>query len=261
ERAAPAAPSADAVAQIDGGTTESSAPPATADGVDVTTGATEAEGVTALPASDGAPTLAEAASAPAVLIAEADGVRLLQPSAPARAVTDRVVVDVISYDTDGTVTLEGRGAPPPPPIDRVRVYLNNAPIDSARISDDGSWRLPLEGVATGIYTLRVDQLDRSGRVVSRFETPFKREAPEALARLEDPVAAAGDVSASVITVQPGFTLWGIASDRYGSGLQYVAIFEANVDQIRDPDLIYPGQVFDLPESGADGQSNAAPPEE
>ena len=29
---------------------------------------------------------------------------------------------------------------------------------------------------------------------------------------------------------------------------YVRIFEANRDQIRDPDWIYPGQVFSLPES-------------
>lgn len=49
-----------------------------------------------------------------------------------------------------------------------------------------------------------------------------------------------------VTVQPGFTLWGIAQDSFGSGLLYVQLFEVNRDQIRDPDLIYPGQVFTLP---------------
>jgi len=187
------------------------------------------------------------ASAPAVLIAGAQGVRLLQPAAASEA-ADRVIVDVISYDADGTVRLEGRGAPPPPPVDRVRVYLDNAPVQDARIAEDGTWRLPLRDVASGVYTLRVDQLDSAGNVVSRFETPFKREDPAELARLsaESPPAE-GQVQAAVITVQPGYTLWGIADDRYGSGFDYVAIFEANDDQIRDPDLIYPGQVFDLPD--------------
>jgi nucleoid-associated protein YgaU len=174
---------------------------------------------------------------------------LLQPAAP-RAAVDRVIVDVISYAADGAVLLEGRSAPPPPPVDSVRVYLDDAAIDSAPIAPDGTWRLPLADVQSGVYTLRVDQLDRAGQVVSRFETPFKREDPVTLARLETgPAAPPGrsEVRASLITVQPGYTLWGIASDRYGSGFNYVQIFEANDDQIRDPDLIYPGQIFDLPD--------------
>ena len=51
----------------------------------------------------------------------------------------------------------------------------------------------------------------------------------------------------VVTVQPGNTLWAIARDRYGSGPAYVKVFEANRDRIRDPDLIYPGQVFSIPD--------------
>lgn len=58
------------------------------------------------------------------------------------------------------------------------------------------------------------------------------------------VAAARPVT---ITVQPGFTLWGIADDMMGEGTMYVQVFEANRDKIRDPDLIYPGQVFTLPQ--------------
>ncbi|MBS0564700.1 MAG: LysM peptidoglycan-binding domain-containing protein, partial [Proteobacteria bacterium] len=50
----------------------------------------------------------------------------------------------------------------------------------------------------------------------------------------------------IITVQPGFTLWGIARKSYGDGFLYVRVYEANKDQIRDPDLIYPGQVFTVP---------------
>ena len=59
-------------------------------------------------------------------------------------------------------------------------------------------------------------------------------------------ADAAPVAPVTVTVQPGFTLWGIAQDSFGSGLLYVQLFEVNRDQIRDPDLIYPGQVFTLP---------------
>lgn len=49
-----------------------------------------------------------------------------------------------------------------------------------------------------------------------------------------------------VTVQPGFTLWGIARENFGEGILYVQVYEANRDKIRDPDLIYPGQVFTIP---------------
>jgi nucleoid-associated protein YgaU len=58
------------------------------------------------------------------------------------------------------------------------------------------------------------------------------------------IAAKG---ASAITVQPGYTLWAIAREKYGSGFQYVRVYQANQDLIKNPDLIYPGQVFKLPE--------------
>ncbi|HOZ35117.1 MAG TPA: LysM peptidoglycan-binding domain-containing protein, partial [Tabrizicola sp.] len=80
-------------------------------------------------------------------------------------------------------------------------------------------------------------------------------APE----VPDPAPAVADQPAAVetaqaapklvtVTVQPGFTLWGIAQERYGDGVLYVQVFEANRDRIRDPDLIYPGQVFTVPAS-------------
>jgi nucleoid-associated protein YgaU len=47
-------------------------------------------------------------------------------------------------------------------------------------------------------------------------------------------------------VQPGFTLWQIATENYGDGMLDVKVFEANKGQIRDPDLIYPGQIFAVP---------------
>ena len=50
-----------------------------------------------------------------------------------------------------------------------------------------------------------------------------------------------------VTILRGHTLWAIAREAYGDPYLYVQIFEANRDQIRDPNLIYPGQVFALPQ--------------
>ncbi len=69
-------------------------------------------------------------------------------------------------------------------------------------------------------------------------------AVEAVAVAEAPPAPPAPVT---VTVQPGFTLWGIAQGQWGDGVLYVQVFEANRDRIKDPDLIYPGQVFVMPE--------------
>ncbi|MDJ0629217.1 MAG: LysM peptidoglycan-binding domain-containing protein [Rhodobacter sp.] len=185
-------------------------------------------------------------SAPSVLLADDTGIKVLQPGGPQPDVAQAVVIDSISYDPAGEVALGGRGASG----GFVRVYLNNRPIKTTEIGIDGQWRAPLPQVDTGVYTLRIDEIDASGTVTSRVETPFKREEPELLAALEPaaPAPAPGDPPrAEVITVQPGNTLWGIATDSYGDGFLYVRVFNANRDRIRDPDLIYPGQVFTVPD--------------
>lgn len=173
---------------------------------------------------------------PRVVIADDTGVRVLQSGGPPEA-ADRVVIDSISYDPGGEVILAGRGKPD----SFVRVYLDNSQVITAAIAGDGQWRTDLPDVDKGIYTLRIDEIDSGGRVTSRTETPFLREDAGALAAQVAPPAAGLSV-----TVQPGNTLWGIAKGKYGHGILYVRVFEANRDRIRDPDLIYPGQIFDIP---------------
>jgi nucleoid-associated protein YgaU len=81
------------------------------------------------------------------------------------------------------------------------------------------------------------------------ETAAAESAPAEPAPAETVAAEPAPPPAPVtITVQPGFTLWGIAEQSLGDGVAYVQVFEANKDKIRDPDLIYPGQVFTIPKA-------------
>jgi hypothetical protein len=50
----------------------------------------------------------------------------------------------------------------------------------------------------------------------------------------------------VYVVKRGDTLWGIAKRYYGNGRLYTKIFNANRDKIKNPNLIYPGQKFIIP---------------
>ena len=57
-------------------------------------------------------------------------------------------------------------------------------------------------------------------------------------------------SIDTAAVRGGDNLWNISRSTYGQGIQYSRIYDANRDQIRDPDLIFPGQIFVLPKAPA-----------
>ncbi|MBO9405853.1 LysM peptidoglycan-binding domain-containing protein [Shimia sp. R9_1] len=314
--------------------------------------------------------VAAAPKAPAVIVSDSQGVRVLHPAAPAdtsEEVLAAVSIDSISYTDTGAVMVSGRGAAGL----FVRLYLNNALAAEAAVDARGMWSSQLADVAGGLYEMRADEVDKSGKVTSRVLTPFKRETPETVAQARAqadataanqkavadampaneettavapaetvesaaqpvasveqsepaqvaaapepeetvetaaatetapdtaesaapdvttaleapspaPEAAAPDVAQAseevpvasaesapvvttastseaapsaeatkpavqIVTVQPGSSLWAIARDRYGEGLMYVRVFEANKEKIQNPDLIYPGQVFAVPE--------------
>ena len=48
------------------------------------------------------------------------------------------------------------------------------------------------------------------------------------------------------TVKKGDTLWAIAKRFYGDGKEFTRIVDANKGKIKEPDLIYPNQVFVIP---------------
>lgn len=211
-----------------------------------------------------------AVAEPAPLKITEMGVQVLEPV----KILGNIVINSITY-ADDLVLVGGLGQAD----QAVRLYVDDAEAASTKIAANGTWSASLPQIAPGVYTLRADQLDADGKVTSRYETPFKRESIESLAAAAQNDAttstevaetdtantdtastatastaaatteAAAPVAApttATVTVQPGLTLWSIAEQKLGDGAMYVQVFEANKDQIRDPDLIYPGQIFTLP---------------
>jgi nucleoid-associated protein YgaU len=175
---------------------------------------------------------------PKVVIANSDGVKVIQDE---KRSDDELALDSIAYDPLGNVTVGGRSNP----SGLVRFYINNEAVSATKTNEAGYWEADLSDIIPGTYTLRIDELSLKGDVISRLESPFKREDREKLANLIAP--STSPVRINIVTVQPGNTLWAIARKRYGDGLLYVQVFEANRDKIKNPDLIYPGQLFDLPD--------------
>lgn len=145
-----------------------------------------------------------------------------------------LALEVIDYDDSGAVIFSGRASPGAV----VQVFINRQMIGQTQANEQGRWLLsPDATINPGVYQLLIIQLDENGRPAYAIELPFER------ASFDDIQFRDGRV-----IVQPGNSLWRIARRAYGRGAQYTIIYEANADQIRDPDLIYPGQIFDVPEA-------------
>lgn len=243
----------------------------------------------------------------------------------------------IDYNDKGDMIFQGVARPNA----TVRLYIDNDISGEVTADVAGNWRFDaVAPLKPGTHTLRADEVDASGKVTSRAETPFLREKPEkviavkqaeAEAAAEVAAAAAQEASAQpvpqpveeaavqpqlqtepsqVVTapavetetaaaapaavqpsdvaataqqdvaaaspadavqppaeepgteiaiapaampggparvvIQPGNNLWVISQELYGEGKSYTVIFEANRDQIKDPNLVYPGQILSMP---------------
>lgn len=141
-------------------------------------------------------------------------------------------MSTLDYDEHGRVTVTGRAAAGA----SVRVYIDDKPLAAGTADSDGRWRLtPADPIEVGKHKIRLDRLGNDGKPTARLEMSFER-LPS--------VQSAGDTRQ--LHVVRGDNLWNIARAHYGEGWRYTVIFNANKDQIRDPDLIYPGQIFSLP---------------
>jgi len=160
-----------------------------------------------------------------------------------------VTVDVVDYGADGRVNIGGHA----PSNARIQVYLDNILIGQSLCNSEGRWGLtPDQPVRPGRYTLRADHVAGDGRVSARAEIPFQ---------MADQIASSLPTGQNIV-VQPGASLWRIARRTYGDGIRFSLIFEANQSQIRDPNLIYPGQIFTVPQATRPGNpspGNPSPP--
>ncbi len=162
------------------------------------------------------------------------GSRVLQ-GPPIPSAGGQLRVGTVDYSASGGVTLSGTAEPGA----TVHLYLDNRPLAHAEADSGGAWTAAPRGggIEARLYTLRADQVTADGAVTQRVELPFQRS---------DLTLRATTEGETMIVVQPGNNLWTVARTVYGQGTAYTTIYRANEAHIRDPNLIYPGQVFIIP---------------
>jgi nucleoid-associated protein YgaU len=189
-----------------------------------------------------------------------------------------VVVETVETEPGGKLHVSGRARPGA----AVRLYLNDSFVAAVTAGDDGRLSVTInQGVASGSYRVRLDEMEsNSSAVRARAEVPFNASdtvvtgslqvqatasppsgTQESRGESRGPQQATADGAvqpdksspSSVVvpkittaTVSRGDSLWRISQRTLGGGQRYAIIYRANREQIRNPNLIYPGQIFVLP---------------
>lgn len=177
---------------------------------------------------------------------------LAPPTAP-------VLISAIDVE-GGRIFVAGSGEPGR----KVNLYLDGELLGNGDIGAQGGFLIDTaRDLASGNYEMRADMLSADGSFVARraavrlvHEAPAPVVAkvepepvvtesepePEEQAAVEVPEIKSG---ASVI-IRRGDNLWRISRRMLGRGVRYTTIYEANRDQIKNPNLIFPGQVLEVP---------------
>ncbi|MEO1112201.1 MAG: LysM peptidoglycan-binding domain-containing protein [Pseudomonadota bacterium] len=173
---------------------------------------------------------------------------------PAANSEPSITVEAVESEPD-KVYVAGTGKPG----SSVRVYVGEDYQGEAKVNASGRWLVQgTKNVPEGNVEVRADLIGQDGDTVdARAAVTFEKEQDKQIVLTKVIATGTGSGQGSqgadvqkalpVVIIRKGDNLWRISRRLYGDGVRYTTIYQANQDQIRDPDLIYPGQVFLTPE--------------
>ena len=124
----------------------------------------------------------------------------------------------------------------------IRVTVNDAKgqFGEALVLADGAWQVAGSlDMDIALNQLRFALFDDVNQIISRYDLPVKARD-----------LAKGQDGSPLVVVNKGDMLWHIAYQQMGKGVRYVDIVRRNKQDIINPDLIYPKQIFAVPQSSA-----------
>jgi len=204
--------------------------------------------------NQGAATAVVTAEASSAAPAEAASQAAPQSSAQAAPEAPTVTVEAVESEQD-KVYVAGTGAPG----SSVRVYVGDEFQGEAKVDAGGKWLVQgSKNIPEGNVEVRADLIGSNGDAVdARAAVTFEKEKDQQIVLTKVVASGAGagpegqgaevQKALPVVIIRKGDNLWRISRRLYGHGVRYTTIYQANQDQIRNPDLIYPGQVFLTPE--------------
>ena len=146
-------------------------------------------------------------------------------------IEQNITLDFVEYSPTGKVLVSGRSEA----NKEISFFFDDDLVGKSLVDKNGLWEFEYDKkIKFGKIDLRIDLLTNN-EIIS-MSTPIFMEN----------MAKIINNSENRIVVQPGNSLWRIARKTLGGGVFYSEIYKKNALKIKNPDMIFPGQVFDLP---------------
>ena len=149
-----------------------------------------------------------------------------------RSEIDGVAVDIVNYSFDGNINISGRSRQ----FTLIKFYHFSELLGETKSDEDGNWKFLIKK-----ENLSLEDEIRVSAVINKqnltLVIPISRKKN---------IVDIKDIENKTFVVQRGNSLWRIARQTLGGGIFYSEIYKNNITKIKDPDLIFPGQVFIIP---------------
>ena len=138
-------------------------------------------------------------------------------------------LDIVEYLDNDSLNLIGRTKP----SSLISLFFSNNFIKDTQSDKYGNWKIELKNFKlTDNNIMIVTEID--GQKIKLKTKIFDKKIDPNFIREKE------------ITVKDGNSLWRIARKTLGGGIYYSEIYKNNINEIKNPDLIFPGQVFNIP---------------
>ena len=137
-------------------------------------------------------------------------------------------LDTIEYYEDKKLKISGRATP----NSKIELFLSDIVYEETFADVDGLWKIELNEIEFLKYELKIETHINNEKIA--IKTSILEDFKSSL------------LIEKKIVVEDGNSLWRIAKRTLGGGIYYSEIYKNNIKKINNPDLIFPGQVFNIP---------------
>ena len=148
-------------------------------------------------------------------------------------IADGIILDFVNYSLPDNVILSGRTLP----NNNVILTIRDKIIEEVESDDDGKWKMILKMSNYQNQNISIETNINGEEVVLTYSSS------ELNKKLKNKVIS---LTINQFVVEQGNSLWRIARKTLGGGIFYTEIYKNNSQKIKNPDLIFPGQVFNIP---------------
>ena len=148
-------------------------------------------------------------------------------------INDSITLDVLSYSPPGLVIISGRTIP----NTEIEIFKSAESFGNTKSNENGIWKFIIKKNDYSNEEISIKaKINDETLILTYNENEIQKRFKKTNFEFYD----------DRIIVQKGNSLWRIARKTLGGGVFYTEIYKNNLRKIKNPNLIYPGQVFNIP---------------